>query len=231
MVVYNIFFLMLLWSFFKTMYSDPGQVPTFWGFHLGDNESKRRRYCLICNVFKPDRCHHCSTCNRCVLNMDHHCPWVNNCIGFWNRKFFLLLLIYGLLLSYMTLASLATDFYYFSTGDDPRYKFESKEKDAIYKHKKLCVLIGFTLNFIITVLLTGFFKFHLRLAVSNKTTIENLEQEGRPFQSKWDIGTSGNIRQIFGANKWLYPFPAFWATGKPVGDGIYWQTMQNINIR
>ena len=119
MVLYNIFFLMLLWSFFKTMYSDPGQVPTFWGFHLGDNESKRRRYCLICNVFKPDRCHHCSTCNRCVLNMDHHCPWVNNCIGFWNRKFFLLLLIYGLLLTYMTFFSLITDFYHFSTGDDP----------------------------------------------------------------------------------------------------------------
>jgi hypothetical protein len=57
-----------------------------WGFHLGDNENKRRRYCLMCNVFKPERCHHCSACNRCVLNMDHHCPWINNCVGFWNRK-------------------------------------------------------------------------------------------------------------------------------------------------
>ena len=122
MVVYNIFSVMLLWSFFKTMYSDPGSVPTFWGFHLNDNETKRRRYCLICNVFKPDRCHHCSTCNRCVLNMDHHCPWVNNCIGFWNRKFFLLLLIYGNILVYMTAIVLFKDFYHFSTGDDPTPK-------------------------------------------------------------------------------------------------------------
>ena len=49
---------------------------------------KKRRYCLMCNVFKPERCHHCSACNRCVLNMDHHCPWINNCVGLNNHVFF-----------------------------------------------------------------------------------------------------------------------------------------------
>lgn len=29
----------------------------------------------------------------------------------------------------------------------------------------MCVLIGFTMNFVILVLLTGFLKFHLRLAL------------------------------------------------------------------
>ena len=111
LIVYNFFFVMLVWSFFQTMTTDPGQVPVFWGFHLGDNENKRRRYCLMCNVFKPERCHHCSSCNRCVLNMDHHCPWVNNCVGFWNRKYFLLLLMYVLLMTYFTLFGAAYDFY------------------------------------------------------------------------------------------------------------------------
>ena len=92
--VFNFFLWMLIWSFIQAMTTDPGEVPPYWGFYMGDPEYKRRRYCLMCHVFKPERCHHCSACNRCVLNMDHHCPWINNCVGFYNRKYFFLLLIY-----------------------------------------------------------------------------------------------------------------------------------------
>lgn len=109
LVFFNLIFILLVWSFVQTMTTDPGQVPVFWGFHLGDPEQKRRRYCLMCNIFKPERCHHCSVCNRCVLNMDHHCPWINNCVGFWNRKYFLLLLIYVLIMTYFVTFSLVWD--------------------------------------------------------------------------------------------------------------------------
>jgi palmitoyltransferase ZDHHC2/15/20 len=63
----------------------------------------------MCNVFKPERCHHCSACNRCVLNMDHHCPWINNCVGFWNRKYFMLMLFYVILTTYFVLMTLLSD--------------------------------------------------------------------------------------------------------------------------
>jgi palmitoyltransferase len=86
--VFNILFGLFIWCFLAAIASDPGKVPPYWGFYLGDPEFKRKRYCLICHVFKPERCHHCSVCNRCVLNMDHHCPWINNCVGFSNRKIF-----------------------------------------------------------------------------------------------------------------------------------------------
>jgi len=166
------------------MTTDPGQVPVFWGFHLGDNENKRRRYCLMCNVFKPERCHHCSACNRCVLNMDHHCPWVNNCVGFWNRKYFLLLLIYVLIMTYFTFFSMAYEFYHaISWGFE--HKFLAKD-DPKLSHNIL-VMVTFFMNFVVAVLITGFLKFHVMLASDNKTTIENLDKLGKTFNSPYDI--------------------------------------------
>ena len=38
LVVFNLIVVMLVWSFIQTMTTDPGQVPVFWGFHLGDPE-------------------------------------------------------------------------------------------------------------------------------------------------------------------------------------------------
>lgn len=97
----HILMLMQLWCLAAVIFSEPGTVPPYWvrfmqGFYQTDSDIKRKRYCMLCHVFKPERCHHCSVCNRCVLNMDHHCPWINNCVGFYNRKTFILLLSYSL---------------------------------------------------------------------------------------------------------------------------------------
>jgi hypothetical protein len=64
------------------------------------------RHCWKCDAFKPDRTHHCSVCAECVLKMDHHCLWVGNCIGFFNHKFFLLFLFYGVLSSLFVCVSM-----------------------------------------------------------------------------------------------------------------------------
>jgi len=101
LILIHVTLILLLWSFVVTAVTDPGRVPLYWGFFLESGESKKRRYCLICHIFKPERCHHCSVCNRCVLNMDHHCPWINNCVGFHNRKPFLLLIFYVFLSLYL----------------------------------------------------------------------------------------------------------------------------------
>ena len=43
------------------------------------------------------------------------------------------------------------------------------------------VQIAFMLNGPILVLMTMFLKFHLKLALSNKTTIENLDKKGEEY--------------------------------------------------
>ncbi len=224
LVVFHILFLMLVWSFFQSMTTDPGQVPVFWGFHLGDPENKRRRYCLMCNVFKPERCHHCSACNRCVLNMDHHCPWINNCIGFWNRKYFMLLLVYVLLTTYYVLITLFYEFMTTIKWEIDTFYYSKSQNDKQKLVRCLTIQVSYILTGIVAVLMTMFLRFHIFLATTNKTTIENLDKKGKPFRSPYDIGETLNLQQIFGTNKWLWPFPVFFSSGKPMGDGIYWPT-------
>lgn len=222
--IFHFLFFMLVWSFIQSMTTDPGQVPVFWGFHLGDPENKRRRYCLMCNIFKPERCHHCSSCNRCVLNMDHHCPWINNCIGFWNRKFFILLLIYVLIMTYFVVITMSFAWLESIQWCLDAYYFSTKGKNQQQLLSNIVIQVAYMLNGIVGILMTMFLKFHIKLALSNKTTIENLEMKGNPYQSLYDISADKNWSQIFGGNKWLWPIPVFCGSGKPLGDGIYWPT-------
>jgi len=111
-IIFNILFLMMIWSFLMSTCVNPGRVPAYWGYNQGDSDLVKRKYCIMCSGFKPERCHHCSACNRCVLNMDHHCLWINNCVGFYNRKYFILLLLYVEIMMIYVLASLAIDFHH-----------------------------------------------------------------------------------------------------------------------
>jgi hypothetical protein len=47
-----------------------------------------RRWCFLCNVYRPLRSSHCEYCNVCVDRRDHHCPWTGTCIGRNNYPWF-----------------------------------------------------------------------------------------------------------------------------------------------
>jgi hypothetical protein len=162
---------MMLWSLIVTMNTHPGEIPLYWGFYIGDEDYKRKRYCLICNAFKPERSHHCSVCNICVLNMDHHCPWVDNCIGFYNRKYFMQLLFYLCILTHFTAFSAAYEV--FSV-----VKLIVKEQ-LTYNEvpRATAILVAYAIVVTLGVLITMFFKFHLGLVLKNSTTIESLDKE------------------------------------------------------
>ena len=48
------------------------------------------------------------------------------------------------------------------------------------------------MNAIIATLMSMFLKFHLEIALTNKTTIENLDKKGQKYKSIYDIGTTNN---------------------------------------
>lgn len=216
--IYHLFFTNLLFSFWQCIMTDPGVVPPNWGFYMGD-ETKRRRYCKMCNVWKPDRTHHCSICNRCILNMDHHCPWINNCVGFYNRKFFIQLLLY-----------VYTSIFIIVLTTIPEIGYRIM---MLCQHVPDHVLAGFIITSIPIALmfllclcllatLTNFIKFHLKLVCENYTTIENLERE-EGAKSKFDIGRRRNWEQVFGANWTLWWWPMHTQASRPIGDGVRWR--------
>ncbi|KAF4746901.1 hypothetical protein FOZ63_030566 [Perkinsus olseni] len=223
---FHVLVAMTLWSLYMSVTTDPGAVPLYWGFHIGE-ENKRRRYCKMCNVWKPERTHHCSICNRCNLNMDHHCPWINNCVGFYNRKFFMQLLFYV----YATLAV------YTAAGAYPLYLHISEvimvdirfldSGDII-----ISITYGIAVFFITT--LTSFVKFHVALVTENSTTIENLEKESGEAastqhdqhvhnRSKYDMGCwRRNVEQVMGSSTLWWFMPRHNDVSRPVGDGVTW---------
>merc|ERR1712083_856893 len=176
------------------------------------------RYCKMCNVWKPDRVHHCSICNRCILNMDHHCPWINNCVGFYNRKFFIQLLLYV----YASITIIVL-----TSIPEIIHRFMVLTHDPAQLQSWFCatsVLAGmmFCMCVMLLATLTNFIKFHLKLVLENYTTIENLERE-EGAKSKFDIGRRRNWEQVFGANASLWWLPVHTQASRPIGDGVRWR--------
>ena len=219
LLYYNALFALVGWTVYATAKSDPGQVPLYWGFYIGDSDSKRTRYCLMCNVFKPLRCHHCSMCNRCVLNMDHHCPWINSCIGFYNRKFFIQMVFYLIIAIISTLIANFTSAYNMIYETVLNYK--NIELNFKFSLKVIFVII-YVIDLVMGFILSQFFKFHITLILENKTTIETLDHKGKEFHSKYDKGKWNNWIEVMGVTKWLWFFPLKTFQGKPKGNGIDW---------
>ena len=72
------------------------------------------------------------------------------------------------------------------------YYFSNTSKDQKILIKNLLIQLSYILNCLVAVLMTFFMKFHLFLATTNKTTIENLDKKGRDYKSVYDMGATNN---------------------------------------
>lgn len=161
----------------------------------------RHRFCVHCNVFKPDRAHHCSSCQECVLAMDHHCPFTgDSCIGYLNRKFFVLFLYYAtfscILVAVITPGTIWT-----------RLIDLEEEPSSSAIVGVVLLMMGYCMCSLHALALTPFSMFHTYLVLKNRTTIEN--QEVRPalhsdVLHKSDRSWLNNWKAVFG------PTPLLW---------------------
>jgi hypothetical protein len=218
-IVFHIVTFLLVLCYVRSIMEHPGEIPdddAHWQYTndggkqsmmgMGLHETKKsgeRRHCKWCGKYKPDRCHHCRVCRTCILKMDHHCPWIYNCVGFYNYKFFFLLLFYSVICLQLMMWTMAESVMRSWDVDTPFIVM-------------FFVLFGETLSIFLGVLLTAFFSFHIWLMLKSMTTIEFCEKkmpkkapaEGTDSGiSVYDLGCYGNICAVLGNNPLFWPLP------------------------
>ncbi|KAL7121145.1 hypothetical protein ACP275_02G165100 [Erythranthe tilingii] len=214
LILFHCLLVLLLWSYFSVVFTDPGGVPPNWrpavDEETGDSdpltasefppesENGRIRFCRKCNQLKPPRCHHCSVCGRCILKMDHHCVWVVNCVGALNYKYFLLFLFYTFLETTLVTLSLLPHFIaFFSDGEIPGTP-----------GTLATTFLAFVLNLAFALSVMGFLIMHISLVAGNTTTIEAYEKKTTP-KWRYDLGRKRNFEQVFGMDKKYWFVPAY----------------------
>ncbi|OMO64201.1 Zinc finger, DHHC-type, palmitoyltransferase [Corchorus capsularis] len=214
-IKFHVLLILLLWSYFRVVFKDPGSVPENWrpdpteenlevGTSLaaaddGFQRRPRAGYCIHCQNGKPPRCHHCSVCQRCVLKMDHHCVWVVNCVGARNYKFFLLFLLYTFLETTMDTIVLLPSFINF---------FSEAKSHSSTPANLAIIFLAFVLNLAFALSLLCFLVMHASLLSSNTTSVEVHEKKGT-VRWKYDLGRRRNFEQVFGTKKTLWFLPLF----------------------
>mmetsp|Transcript_7561 Transcript_7561/g.14086 ORF Transcript_7561/g.14086 Transcript_7561/m.14086 type:complete len:321 (-) Transcript_7561:86-1048(-) len=200
----------LLLSLYQAIVTNPGTIPESDEWLLQDEHlptttgavKERRidgnvRHCVSCAKIKPDRCHHCRLCDSCVLKMDHHCPWIANCVGYYNYKYFFLLVTYGA----MGLLLFVCTFW------ECVVVILNNEDSSTF----LCLfaVTVYSLGSILAIVLTGFLIFHCYLVSNSMTTIEFCEKRKKwndqdsPYMQSW----YKSWQEALGPNPLLWPFP------------------------
>eukprot|EP00755_Sulcionema_specki_P021524 Sspe_Gene.13464::Locus_4607_Transcript_1_1_Confidence_1.000_Length_1132::g.13464::m.13464/K20028/ZDHHC2_15_20; palmitoyltransferase ZDHHC2/15/20 len=231
-VLYTVFLVMAIVTYYKAMMTHPGRVPAQWREGVppqctaseAQPLNANRVFCVTCQHWKPDRTHHCSICRRCILRYDHHCPWIDNCVGYYNHKYFLLTASFLPLTCWVIIFS-AWDFVW-RCFPEAWFGAPPATATAATPTPSRCPLEGFALTHfclaygaavIFGILLTAFSLQHLFLLTINRTTVETILPERT---NKYNVGCYENWRSVCGEwYLWLIPVPAHEVT-KMGGTGF-----------
>lgn len=139
----GVFLFVIAWSFFKTMFINPGYVPTPTDnniilaqvrdlINLGKYDTDN--FCVNSFVRKPLRSKYSFTNSKLIARFDHTCPWVYNEIGVRNHKLFLTF-TYSLNAAIFLFIYLTVQ--YFDKFEDG-YASDSEENQCLFLSEELC---------------------------------------------------------------------------------------------
>jgi len=223
---FHFVFFMVLYCYYYTWKIEAGRVPENFTLESSSKEevvsnfspettfSGNPRFCTKCSRPKPDRAHHCRKCGRCILKMDHHCPWTGSCVGFYNYKYYMLLLFYAdVTLSFILVTEFprVRDAYYFSGKNWLEY----------------CLLSSYFFSSLMFLSTGALGLYHTSMCVQNITTLEFLEKRrSNPgIVRRYNIGPAENWMSVFGPNLCLWLVPTRYGI---VGDGLSFPTQDQV---
>ncbi|GFR49596.1 hypothetical protein Agub_g11665 [Astrephomene gubernaculifera] len=155
------------------------------------------KYCVTCNIWRPQRGHHCKECGYCVEHFDHHCGTMGNCIARLNHRFFA-----GFMIAAQAACGMALG------GCVWRLRRSSFPGSSSWSHGETYVLLLLAVVLGWHVLSLGFGTAHCLLLLTDVTTKECLMEEvlpGARFCDHLPLGASGcrNPAGLLGAYRSL----------------------------
>lgn len=231
--LFNFTFLLALWSYFRTAFTDPGtracaewrawsaslETPSAAGEKVGFDAtacpSKREKacswrpgeatWCEDCQHYRPERAHHCSCCGVCVLRMDHHCPWIGNCVGWRNHKYFALF-------NFWTALATAV---FLCTASGPKALLVVNPVDWDKGGPGLLPLAGVLVALLFLIITCGMFSNSVYMAGVNITPPEETYAGENPYRFTY----FENTKQVFGQTDLWLLLPVE-PTGRPSGTSF-----------
>ena len=99
----NIFFVVINYSYLRASFMNPGYVKSVpkLNFEKLVEKMDPNALCPNCETTYTSDSRHCYICDRCIGKFDHHCQWINNCVGRGNHKIFYLFIVSLLLYFYI----------------------------------------------------------------------------------------------------------------------------------
>ncbi|KAI3377991.1 hypothetical protein SNEBB_010735 [Seison nebaliae] len=191
------------------------------------------KFCEICQIDQPIRCHHCKVCDKCILKRDHHCAFTGVCVGFENERYFIIFCLWatiGVALCFFPAFIhdiVTSDSRFNSPYSYSRYFFPLTAYRTIIS-KEYTVIEFFTILILFIRLATIFFTF--LLGFNNFALILNglTSHEFSRSVNSYNFGIRRNLANAFGSHWYVnIIFPLFWSKPKSA-DGINWNTMYTI---